>query len=567
MPFAYLRKQRVAEERARARGRRDGGAERGLSVRGAMQIALLAGVVVPVLVYLPWMHSALGPGGRLPDWWLRTSQEEQAECWTVDSIPEAHEGFRFCEDIERIPGAHALGETVLISCDANRAGWNTVMGPLTDASPRGRLFTYEYPTSPTPRESKAIPVDLLDFPTEHEFHPLGISIVEPSAPHPRVWRLFVINHRKLRSTIEVFDLSPTSTRKRNAQRRWVAHWQRSIVHPLATHTPNSIHALSATSLVVTNDHLFARRAGPLASHTIPLLSHLLFGKSQLRQAWKRWVVEMVARLVVRPSLAVALAQLETLLGLPLGWVTFVQFDAQQYKQAAKSSDETGVSAKILASAIPFANGVVLTPDHNALIVASTTYPGIWMYDILPPPSSTHPFGNQTRLKLQSKLHLPFRVDNLSFSAPNTSSASLTKPRHADVFSGRKLVATGHPAPLQLMAMAKDPSAKTSPSWSVAISPYIRTSPKESPGAIHAELWEDNDAELPAHHFTLSHNPDWLIRTLVQSNGSTLNLGQHQVKLASSASSFYHPYPAAQNAGTLLVSGLYANVVACTNVGT
>lgn len=228
MPFAYLRKHRAEQDRQRQRqGTLPPSFQDGSS--RAIRIGLFAILLTPILLQLPWLHSALGPGSRMPTLWVRSnppsSTSEGVECFNV----QGGDQFRFCEDIESIPGT----STVLISCDANRAGWNTVMGPLADATPRGGLFTYDYPASSAAERGEAKEVKLVNFPENGTFHPLGVSILPQVGGEGAV--LFVVNHRRERSTVEVLKLS-------QGESGWEAVWQRSIVHPLATHTPNLVHA-------------------------------------------------------------------------------------------------------------------------------------------------------------------------------------------------------------------------------------------------------------------------------------------------------------------------------------
>ncbi|TKY86787.1 hypothetical protein EX895_004427 [Sporisorium graminicola] len=540
MPFAYLRKHRAEQERQRARPgvpRQPRDASSGRAVK----IGLMAIVFAPILLQLPWLHSAFGPGSRMPALWVRsdppsTGSEGSTDCWNV----AGGEQFRFCEDMHAIPGT----STVLISCDAHRAGWNTVMGPLADAQPRGGLFSYSYPTSPSPpaaaERGEAKPVALVNFPQNSTFHPLGVSLLPHAQEGKSGGLLFVVNHRRERSSVELFQLSL-------GEDGWEAIWQRSIVHPVATHTPNSIHALTASSFVVTNDHFFARRPGPLDTHLVPLLEQVFFDSAIAggQAGWRKWLVVQAATLLSKRAVAARLAQLETVLGLSLGWVSYVQFEPD-----SKKGEEDGVEVRRIATGIPFANGVAVTPDERTMIVAATTYPGIWMYDL----PTSHPL--QWHLRPTTKLHLPFRVDNLAWSHPTVHSPWTSTSK----FNNLTLLATGHPAPFRLIAMSQSPLSRTSPSWSVAIAPH-------APSTV-AQVWEDSDAPLPAHHFTLSHNPLWSIRTLLQSTGEAARVGKHgeKVKLPSSASSFFHSYGHATK-GTLLVSGLYGPVLACTNVST
>ncbi|SPO24812.1 uncharacterized protein UTRI_01803_B [Ustilago trichophora] len=568
MPFAYLRKQRESEaRRTRLAGQTLSPPSSTGSALRAIKIGVIAILVVPVLLNLPWMHSALGPGG-LPDMWVRPIDgggdgDVAPDCVNLNGGGEG-ERLRFCEDMHRIPGAER--DTVIISCDANRAGWNTVMGPLEDAKPRGQLWTFEYPTQVTSKldDMVPLPVELVNFPEEQTFHPLGMSIFHQEGNAGG--QLFVVNHREHFSSVELFHLTPASREKGAG---WIAQWQRSIVHPIATHTPNSIHAVSESSFLITNDHLFARRPGPLAEHMIPMLSQRFFNQdtSALQgggRGVQQWVVSKLARVLSNRKAAAALAQIETLLGLPLGWVTMVQFDPRQVVET------DGVKAKIVATNIPFANGIAVSPDQKTLIVAATTYPGVFIYDIIRSqrPNFTGGTTNWLEMKLSTKLHLPFRVDNLAF----TSNSISCNPN--DRFSNHALLATGHPSPLQLISMARNPLNQTSPSWSISITPYKPThqSPAIESAFQHAQAWEDQEAPLPTHHFTLSHNGAWSIRTLMQSNGATVAYDANRsVRLASSSNSFYHPYDDmvgqhGKVGGTLMVSGLYDGVLLCTGIG-
>lgn len=256
------------------------------------------------------------------------------------------------------------------------------------------------------------------------------------------------------------------------------------------------------------------------------------------------MVVQAASLLSRRGVAARLAQLETVLGLPLGWVSHVQFDPSK-------SDEKGVEATRIAAGIPFANGLAITPDERTMIVAATTYPGLFIYD-LPTSSPPHTWPTQ---RPKTKLHLPFRVDNLAWSHHPSSSPQ---------FNNLTLLATGHPSPFRLISMSQNPSSHTSPAWSLAIKPSAPPLP------LTSQKWPDSDAPLPAHHFTLSHNAHYSIRTLLQSTGHEAIIGTkaERVRIPSSITSFYHPYTIqGSDKGTLLVSALYGPLLACTNVST
>lgn len=86
-----------------------------------------------------WLAHHIGGPGVLPAHWVRpdTSGGGAAapECKRLaGSVPDAraHNGtqrIEFCEDVEMLEGKGTKG-WALLSCDAGRAEWNTVMGPL-----------------------------------------------------------------------------------------------------------------------------------------------------------------------------------------------------------------------------------------------------------------------------------------------------------------------------------------------------------------------------------------------------------------------------------------------------
>lgn len=350
----------------------------------------------------------------------------------------------FCEDAELVP-SHGV---VLLTCDPGRHEWNTVMGPLANPDPRGALWVYDYKTTGAGAEI----VKLRDFPDRLDFHPLGIAVFEQAEPGPL--RVFAINHQRLRSTVEVFDLL-------SDEQGWVAQYVRSIAHPFATHTPNSLVALSATEFLVTQDHLFARRAPPTAEY-----ASVLSGMLSLPPV----VADTLAKGLSQPLVAGLFATIETFLGLPLGWVSHVSFTE------AGSED---VTTRVIARDIPFANGIAVSEDGASLHVAACTYPGVYMYDIR---------GNG--VSLRERVHLPFNVDNLSVS-------------------GGRLIAAGHPQGLKLTKMARAPfvSANAAPSWVVSV-------------AEEADSGDDSLAPSPAEQRVLSQSERWKIQTLYQGNGTS-----------------------------------------------
>ncbi|CAE6408833.1 unnamed protein product [Rhizoctonia solani] len=223
--------------------------------------------------------------------------------------------FRFCEDgLVLVPGIS------IFSCDPNRHEWNTVMGPMLDPSRRGRLWALHYTSTTT---EKPYPLELIKFPANADFHPLGIELVPSDSTGAS--RLLVINHRRQNTTIEVFriQLDPHSV---------------SLAHEATlTHTsfvaPNAIAAISPTEFFLSHDHYFTRR---------------------MPWPWNK-----------------ILPPLETFLALPLGRVDLISFDARPGKGVRKF--------QTIARNIAFANGVAVSADGSTLAIASTTRAEVQLY--------------------------------------------------------------------------------------------------------------------------------------------------------------------------------------------
>ena len=229
--------------------------------------------------------------------------------------------MKFCEDLvfwDLLDSAGKLEERrLLLSCDPNRLGWNTVMGPLKDPGPRGALWVY------SPREgahAKPQPITLRGYPPSHDFHPLGLD-VWPSYDN-NASNLLVINHARKRTVIEHFILLPSDPT--------TALWVRTLSHKYFI-SPNSLALTSPTSFYVSNDHLMTRRLPGPIGHVFPLV--------------------------------------ESLLALPLSYLAHVTLD--QYNSS--------VHHAIVDFGVPFANGVAISPDGSQVALASTTLQQIKFY--------------------------------------------------------------------------------------------------------------------------------------------------------------------------------------------
>nr|GAT60790.1 predicted protein [Mycena chlorophos] len=165
--------------------------------------------------------------------------------------------FTSCEDATIWELSNSR-QKILVSCDANRKHWNTVMGPLRNPEPRGSLWVLDGADSLPQR------LELANYPPDHNFHPLGIAI-SPSTGEDGSSNLFVVNHARKRSYIEQFTLAPNSG---------IATHIRTLSSPYFV-APNSISLTSPNSFYLSNDHLMTRRLPfPLGS-ILPLVETIL----------------------------------------------------------------------------------------------------------------------------------------------------------------------------------------------------------------------------------------------------------------------------------------------------
>lgn len=415
-------------------------------VRSRIGLAIVALVVSRLVVFLSWAGQAFWPVS-LPDFWARGApachnlhaSQLDASIYNdkpLTGIASKHQELSFCEDAEDIGSGW-----VLFSCDLNRGHWNTVMGPLRDPRPRGGLWVWSAASGAT-SEPHLLP--LTGYPLHADFHPLGTSY------HAGSGRLFVVNHGREAGSIEVFDI--TRGDESDVASRWEALYVRTLRHPLATHTPNSLVALSPYSVLVTNDHLFARRPPTDLEQLRATYAQLDVASSWLPPSMQASTTDALARLASNALVANIAPRLETMLGLPGGWVAQLRFN---------DDDENDVQARMVARNIPFANGVALSPDGATLAVASTTSPAVRLYGL---PSSGATDGDGWLPTLGSRrgidydeVAMPFTPDNLGFAAGKGDNTW-------------RLTVAGHANPLQLLRLAAQPydDTRSASSWVVAV---------------------------------------------------------------------------------------------------
>ncbi|KAJ9634575.1 hypothetical protein H2199_008858 [Coniosporium tulheliwenetii] len=220
-----------------------------------------------------------------------------------------------------------------LSCDSSRDHWDVIMGTSIDPAESGAIYKFDYASTP----NTLVRLSLSNFPRPADFHPLGISY------HSQSNTLFVVNHRSSGPAIELFSYADHDST--------ALYHIRTLTHPLI-HAPNAVTALSATSLLITNDHFFSIRKWPL------------------------------------------LSRLEAYLAVPIGSIEHVDFSAPGEVHATQ------------LARLPLPNGIAMV-NQTTLTVASTSRPGVYFYDIHRPTDS----GN-IKLELRRVIKTRFAPDNL-----------------------------------------------------------------------------------------------------------------------------------------------------------
>jgi hypothetical protein len=309
-----------------------------------------------------------------------------------------------CEDAvfwEKVDGSGAVVDKVLLlSCDPNRKAWNTVMGPLSDPSPRGALWFYDIGGDASGAPAQPRRILLEGYPETHDFHPLGLDIY-PSHPNQPYSNLFVVNHARHGSTIEQFTLSWHEPDR--------ATWVRTISGPEFV-APNALALTSPTSFYLTHDHRFTRRLPGVLGKSLPII--------------------------------------ESILALPLAWATHVDVtDTDTVTQSqSQSTLTTKMHTETVASHIPFPNGVAISPDGAQVAIASTTLGEILFYarDI-----------TTQALSLRARVPVPLAPDNIMYD----SRGSLIVAGHP-YFQALVAVAANHTgarAPSWVLSITPSPS--------------------------------------------------------------------------------------------------------------
>ncbi|KAM0790471.1 hypothetical protein ACM66B_003347 [Microbotryomycetes sp. NB124-2] len=385
--------------------------------------------------------------------------------------------LRSCEDITEY-GDSEHSQIVLASCDPSRHEWNTVMGSFKNPQRQGSLW-YLTPLAHNPRAHR---IKLVNWPRhrrhspttvdyknnkgaqwadnlDKDFHPLGIRFTEDKS------RLFVINHERLESTVEVFQLSTTTPGL-----PMTARYLMTIKHS-SLNAPNAIQPVSSNSFFISHDHKCNKRSTRLVDNVLNFY--------------------------------------ETIFARPWSRIDFVTFDDPSSSDASVDDDDTEVLAtnvrvKTVANDIAFANGIAYSPSSQLFAVSSSTHRTVHVYKV-----------NPTDFALSDRIDIsvPFLADNLSLA-----------PKHFfkndddddEKETRTTFVATGHPAYVPMLLEALNVSTPDwfpqAGSWSVALT---RTRDNHF-DRVGAEGDDDDDVAFTSGRAT--RTPGWKLITLFASKG-------------------------------------------------
>lgn len=325
-------------------------------------------------------------------------------------------------------------------------------------------------------------------------------------------------------------------------------------------------------MLVTNDHLVARRPPPASDLRAVLDAHL--------PTWLRPLRDPLVQLLSRPIISAYLASIESFTGYSGGWVAAISLSS-----VVENGQVQQHEVEIVVPHIGFANGIDVSPTGDTVAVASTTTPAVVLYDLTFPQGKPH-------LQFSTSISTPMLPDNLHFTPPAQAAErsdvlaavpeqARSAPQAAEFERGRltnaalrqqgtwggaALVVAGHPGALKLGRFAHDPKATPAGSWVVAISGSIRPAEVGQQSVRKVKALEDG-APLPAaQRARHPPNKEWTIKTLYQSAAGSEQ--QTQAKISTSSAALWDPrHKVGTGQGHLLVTGLYARgVLWCNHVG-
>jgi len=335
-----------------------------------------------------------------------------SDCTTLRQHAEGPEAekLQFCEDATFWEHYDADGivieRPVILSCDAGRRKWNTVMGPLHDADPKGSLWLYvperplSHHKSALPSHTRAHPIILANYPSNHEFHPLGAAIWPSHGGNSS--NLFVVNHARQQTVIEQFVLSPNKPTE-------AVHIQ-TITSPYFL-SPNGLALTSPTSFYVTNDHLMTRRLPGLLGHILP--------------------------------------EIESTLALPLAFVLHVTLNDFSPNRDSIANIQF---SKVFTS---FPNGIALSPSGDEVAIACSPMGQVGIFRRDPVTNALTP---------KYTVSVPFLADNVHYTKEHDRPPSLIVAGHPNLPGLKKIAAgeTGAVAPSWVVAVVPKAEDNRSP---------------------------------------------------------------------------------------------------------
>ncbi|PGH27976.1 hypothetical protein AJ80_00230 [Polytolypa hystricis UAMH7299] len=265
------------------------------------------------------------------------------------------------------------------------------------------------------------------------FHPLRVNFFRDGPGG--LTRLFVVDHGAFGRGIMIFDVDYAKLEAHYVG--WIYDGRETIV------SPNAICPVSYTQFYVTNDHYYIKRRHPFLSFY------------------------------------------ETMFSRPWGWVTFVDFTVRK-----------DTKCRVVATNIPFANGIVMPPTGTEVLMASTSADAVLVYQ-------RDPGTNELSEKFET-IPLPFmRPYNLrfDFSLDRDDSSVFD----ADGKFLRGVTVAGHPLVLEMEKMSRNPDKYAAPSWVVEIrrgsgddpAPCSTTNPENKSGYFMRTLYQGNGKDYPS----------------------------------------------------------------------
>ncbi|KAF8127065.1 hypothetical protein EV363DRAFT_1347075 [Boletus edulis] len=252
------------------------------------------------------------------------------------------------------------------------------------------------------------------------------------------------------------------------------------VHPVALQGYPAQHDFHPLGMDIFPSHNGASSNLFIVNHARAQTTVEQFVLDPARPTEARYVRTLRSPYFVSPN-AIALTSptsfllVETVVGLPLGWVAHVALHP-----SSSEDDDVVLTHTLAALGVPFANGIALSPSHTQLAVASTSLGLVYVYTV---------DASTPSLTLSHTIPVPFFPDNIVYDDDGA------------------LIVTGHPHFPALIHVAANKTGAMAPSWAVSITPR---SGRDARAAQSLEVVRSTFASAVATHE---------VETLFQSDGS------------------------------------------------